>query len=304
MILKEQEDRDGDLDFLAGLLSRPALSGAQRRRIESEIQRIRAGDLGERTAAWELKVHYGPSPNWVVLNDLRIEHDGLVAQIDHLMINRVLDVWLLESKSVRNGVTINEQGEFSTWRDRRPVGMASPIEQNAKHIRVLKLALDAGRVQFPQRLGVTLKPRLRSLVLIADGIIKRPTTPVPGIETVIRVEHLSRQLQAEAENARARDIARLVGSDTLEGLGRQFLAMHVPIRLDWERRLGLGADVPEPVQPVASEPPARNCAACSVPVSAGIADYCRVNARRFGGAVLCMACQRMPGRGTSAPRQP
>jgi hypothetical protein len=45
-----------------------------------------------------------------VIHDHRIEHRGRVAQIDHLLINRFLDIFVLESKNYDYGVKISEEG--------------------------------------------------------------------------------------------------------------------------------------------------------------------------------------------------
>lgn len=38
------------------------------------------------------------------------------------------------------------------------------------------------------------------------------------------------------------------------------------------------------------------CASCSTPVSLGVANYCKSNATRFGGKVLCQECQPQYGK--------
>ena len=45
-----------------------------------------------------------------VIHDLRIECEGRVAQIDHLLIGRFLDIWVCETKNFSEGIAINEQG--------------------------------------------------------------------------------------------------------------------------------------------------------------------------------------------------
>jgi hypothetical protein len=55
---------------------------------------------------------YKDSKNWVIIHDLRIEYGGLVAQIDHLLINRFLDFYVLETKHYSQGVKVTERGEF------------------------------------------------------------------------------------------------------------------------------------------------------------------------------------------------
>lgn len=85
----------------------------------------------------------------MVLHDLRIEEAGRTAQIDQLLVNRFLEFYVLESKSFGNGIAINEQGEFTTWIGNRPVGTASPIEQNRRHIDVLDDLLRRADAQAP-----------------------------------------------------------------------------------------------------------------------------------------------------------
>jgi hypothetical protein len=54
-----------------------------------------------------------------VTPDLRIEHRGRVAQIDHLLINRWLDIFVLEPKNYDYGVKIREEGGARLgWEDR------------------------------------------------------------------------------------------------------------------------------------------------------------------------------------------
>ena len=64
--------------------------------------------------------------NRIVIHDLRLELNGRVAQIDHLVLNRLLEVYVLETKHFTEGVSINDQGEFSIWFGGKPRGIPSP----------------------------------------------------------------------------------------------------------------------------------------------------------------------------------
>lgn len=46
------------------------------------------------------------------MHDLRLDIEGQVAQIDHLVISSMLEVFVCESKSYTGGVTVNEHGEL------------------------------------------------------------------------------------------------------------------------------------------------------------------------------------------------
>ena len=55
MIIKAADDRQPDIDLLNGLLARPGLADATRRRIEEGLRRVQAGARGEREAAYEIE---------------------------------------------------------------------------------------------------------------------------------------------------------------------------------------------------------------------------------------------------------
>jgi hypothetical protein len=311
MILKEQDDRWRDIRILEGFLNDPRCDLRVKGRVEDEIRKLKAGDRGERMAAHVLDTHLGKNTNWIVLHDLRIVHDGEVAQIDHLLVNRLLDFWVLESKNFANGVKINDHGEFVTFVDNRPRGADSPIEQNRRHLAILQRMIDGGGLVLPTRLGFTLKPRLRSLILISGGSITRPRVPVPGLETVIRSDQAVTYIEQADARGNALDLARLIGQERLGQLGEQLKALHQPIQFDWERRLFAAAGRQAGLQPATSKPtspkPAsavqrRNssnakltaeltCQDCTVEVSRGVAQYCRRNEERFDGRLLCVTCQ-------------
>lgn len=325
MIIKPREDQADSIARLEALLGHPAATRHHVERIRQQIDAIIKGDLSESKAAYAIDVHFGASPNWAVIHDLRIELDGLSAQIDHLLINRLLDIYVLESKRLANGIKVLPNGECLTFRGRVPIAIQSPIEQNKMHVRMLQRVLDSGALALPKRLGVTLRPKLHSLVLVAEGRISRPNTPVPGIESLIRTEMIHTHIATAADKGNPLDLAKLIGRDTLAALAQQFVTLHRPIDYDWQRRFGLAsaatmdkvvplrrppaaptaeppAAVAKPVavaEPVAvpavieAAPPrvAAACDACAAPVSPGVKRYCQTNKDRFEGRILCMACQ-------------
>lgn len=306
MILKDREGVAADIDRLEALLNHPGADRRSRLEIEDQIRRLKAGDRGERDAAYHMRVYFGDNPNWVVINDLRLEHDGLVAQIDHLVINRLLDFWLCESKHVSGGVKINEFGEFTAvQKGVPPRAMASPIEQNQRHVRILQRIIDSGAVTLPKRLGLTIRPNLRTVVLIANGQISRPKQPVAGIETVIKCESFRDHVNREADRGNPLELAKLVSQDTLRAVGEQLVSLHRPVAFDWEQRFRLAAETPPAAKPrpaaIASpprreptEPQARlapTCQSCGDPLTRGVVQYCRKNTERFQGRLLCMPCQ-------------
>ncbi len=310
MILKPREDRNASIATLERLMAHPAATRHDIVHLREQIDAIIKGDLSEGKAAIEMETHWGHSPNHIIIHDLRIEHDGLVAQIDHLLINRLLDVWVLESKRLANGIKVQDNGECLTFIGRFPKAIDSPIEQNRRHVKMLDRLFASGAIPLPKRMGFTLKPKLRNLVLIAEGRITRPKAPVTGIESLIRTDQLFAHIQRINDSGNVLDIAKLIGQDTLMALGKAMVDMHRPIEFDWERRFRLSAP-PMPPAPAAPKvvqlhpaapstpapattgprPPAGQCGDCQAPVSSGVKTYCRKNPEQLNGRILCMNCQ-------------
>lgn len=238
MIIKPADDRTKDLETLQALLD--AADPATARRIQQEIRQIKAGIRGEEEAAYEMRVRWGDHPGRMVLHDLRIEHDGLVAQIDHLMINRLLDIWVCESKHFTEGVAINEHGEFTAFFGSKPYGVPSPIEQNTRHITILRRFLESGAVKLPTRLGFTIKPALNSLVLVSKGArISRPKTKVPGLESVIKVDQLFQAIDKAIDDSNPLTIAKVVSEQTVQELARAIASHHKPASFNWAAKFGV-----------------------------------------------------------------
>src|SRR4051794_24042853 len=94
-------------------------------RIDEQIRMTVAGWKAERDAAYEIEFYLGSNRNYATIHDLRIDFGGQVAQVDHLIISRLLQIWVCESKTFNEGVSINEHGEWTTWYHGRPLGIPS-----------------------------------------------------------------------------------------------------------------------------------------------------------------------------------
>jgi hypothetical protein len=328
MIIKSADEKKLHITALQGLQGRSDCPPETRKKIEQELRNIQAGIKGEDEAAYEMKVHWGESKNWMVIHDLRIEHGDLVAQIDHLIVNRFLEVWVCESKHFSEGIAINEHGEFAAFFGSKPYGVPSPIEQNNRHVLILKRYFESGAVKLPTRLGFTIKPDLKSLVLVSKHArIARPKAKVDGLDCVIKNDQLFKAIDKAVDgNNNPLMMAKIIGQDTLEAVCRDLARQHKPVTFKWYAKFGLPENppviasvpttVPEAaqqvpqvqpvVQPSVDSPavPADTteggdkpkqkliCASCSAPVLYSVAKFCWFNKPRFGGKVYCMECQK------------
>ena len=320
MQIKAADDKQPQVAALEKLLGRRDLSPETRGRIDQEVRNIRAGDKTERNAAYEIEFHFGANANVFTIHDLRIECGGRVAQIDHLIIDRILELWVCESKTFSGGVKVDEYGEWSAYWGRQAHGIPSPIEQNRKHVAVLRDVFAKGLVAIPKRLGFPLVLNIKPVVLVSNtGRVSRPTgrgaSRVEGLETVIKSEQLYATISRSFDpkdlgSALATIATSMVSAATAERLARDLAALHVPGTFDWAARFGLSAEEAvatqatsrpdREMQPIALPASSReaksgsgsSCDSCGKPVSEAVITYCYENRARFGGGVYCMSCQR------------
>ncbi len=327
MIIKPLESVSPHIVILESLLARADAGPAIKKKIEQKIRNIRAGAKGEREAAYELEFYYGPSQRWAILHDLRIECEGRVAQIDHLLINRFLDIWVCESKHFSEGLSINEHGECTAYYGQRPYGIPSPLEQNKRHLNVLEKAFKTGMLKLPRRLGVPIQPKLFSVILLSKGArITRPKTKIEGIDGIIKNDQIKSHIDKSIDSDNNPfTIAKIISTETLRDFSQQLASLHKPISFDWPSRLGLPPSppiqvretpqlyksVPEEVNPHApalrTEPQKTNeeisstpskepkkyfCVSCKAGISHAEARFCWLNKPKFGGKILCRSCQK------------
>lgn len=318
MLIKARDDSAPALAALRDLLTRPDVDRRTRGQIEDEIRTLSAGSKAEGDAAYQIDFCFG-GENVMVIHDLRLEHRGRVAQIDHVIMNRFMEFLICESKSFKEGVSINERGEWTSFRNRRAFGIPSPIAQNDRHIEVLKDVFEDGLVEVPTRLGRKINPEFKNVVLVSDRArISRPTSSAyaKAFDAVIKVdqlkEHYDRSIEERTPGQVISAVAfRVTSRETMTRIARRLAALHVPITFDWAARFGLAAaptrpqdsagtsvlkSVPPDVLPVSVGQAGPRCESCAIAVSAAAVSYCLANASRFGGQTLCYKCQRKVGR--------
>jgi len=315
MPLKEADDRTQDLEILGRLMKDPNTPDATKKKIEREIANIHSGVKGEKEAAYEIDAAFR-TRNCFVIHDLRIEHEGLVAQIDHLLIDRFLNIFVCESKRFGEGVAVNDQGEFSAFFNSRPYGIPSPIEQNRRHIAILEKVLDTAITDWPKRLGFRIRPTLKPYVLVSKNArISRPKeAKIDGLNTIVKTDQFVSRLDKEFDAQSPLAMAKVVSQDTLEALARQIMALHRPITFKWAEKFGLTPEGTKEERAIEEDRTAETtdnkateskataeadagqkkklqCSQCEAAVSYAVAKFCWNN-RKFGGKVLCMSCQK------------
>jgi hypothetical protein len=313
MLLKSADDKSRRIALLHDLQNSTALDQRQKKWLREELIRLRKGIQGERDSAYFLDQHFKGAENHVLLHDLRIQVDGDVAQIDHVIINRGVGMYLLETKNYSGNVLINEHGEFTVDYDGERFGVESPVEQSRRHARILQRLLE--RLEIRSRTGGPLDC-YHVVMFHPKAVITRPDKAAFDTSNVIKADQfptwheqfverefgVSKILQA-AVNLRSRD--------TIKEWGEKLKRQHLPANL---------LELPEFMQPrtapAAPAPPAASttlnaaqaegakrliCLHCNGKISFPEGKFCWNNSARFRGGQYCREHQALFGGSEARP---
>ncbi len=243
MIIKKMDSKQEEIAELTALL-KGKLTPNQRFMIERELKAIKSGVSGEKDSAYYIDFYFRNSKNWAVIHDLRLEHIGQVAQIDHLLMNRLFDIYVLESKNFSCKLKISPGGEFQTYYGKEYIGIPSPIEQNKRHIYFLDLFLKQHDI-LPKRMGISIRPRFKSFVLVSPkSIITRPPEKKFDTSSIIKADTLRTQIDQEVDKLRNpladfAAISKLSSSSIVMQTAKTLARFHKPIKIDFRAKFGL-----------------------------------------------------------------
>jgi hypothetical protein len=303
MIEKQRESRKSAIDQLEGLL-RQTLSDRQKNLIQQELRTLKSGDKGEKDSAYYIDFKYGSNRNWAVIHDLRLEFEGNVAQIDHILMNRFFDIYVLESKRYADGAQITPEGEFQVLCKGGYRPIESPIKQNERHIYLLEKVIERFKI-MPTKARIRILPKFKNYVLVSpDSKIIRPPKRQFDTSHVIKSDLLVKQIDKEFDKTWvAVAIAKMCSSETLLAVANQLAGLHSPASIDYQKKFGM--IVHPTVNAVKQNTGLRvthvnahheKCFACHRPITVRVADYCQERPAVYGGKVYCFNCQKLiPG---------
>jgi len=321
MLLKKADDKSKRVALLEDLQKSELLDARQKKWLREELGRLRKGIQGEQDSAYYLDHHFKNSENHVVLHDLRFVVDGDVAQIDHLVINRALGIYLIETKNYAGNVSINAHGEFTVDYDGDRFGVPSPIEQSRRHERVLRRLLE--RLDIGSRFGGEIQCH-HVVMFHPKAIIQRPKPSEFDTRNVIKADQFPtwREQFVDREVAGAKvllAIANLRSFDTIKEWGEKLARQHRPMNLlelpefmqvkKPIERTAPAAAAPEPIlrtRPSAHLGPAAGdsaesahgekkliCLHCKGKISFAEGRFCWNNVGRFKGGQYCREHQAL-----------
>jgi hypothetical protein len=318
MLMKNADDKSKRIALLQDLQHSPKLDQRQKTWLREELSRLRKGIQGEKDSAYFLDQYFKGGENHVVLHDVRLVFEGDVAQIDHLVINRGVGMYLLETKNYGANVTINAHGEFTAeYADGERFGIPSPIEQSRRHARILQRLLE--RLGIKNRTGGPLEC-YHVVMFHPKAIITRPAQAVFDTTNVIKADQFPTWHQQFVDKefgvVKLLQVAANVRSlDTIREWGEKLVRQHHPANQlelpDFMQARDLPPPSAEPLErypasvpaaaPTASALPSSTearakrliCLHCHEKISFAEGKFCWNNETRFRGGQYCRAHQSL-----------
>lgn len=159
-----------------------------------------AGQKQEQDVAFYLRRAFKDHPEVLVINDFRFTFNDETAQIDHLIIYTYGFV-LIESKSIKGHVEVNQQGEWTRSHGSKWFGMPSPIKQVELQQALLKEMLRQHRSEILCKLlgikqqGFGMRCWDHLCAVSSDAVINRDTMPTAISELLVKTEFLVDKLE-------------------------------------------------------------------------------------------------------------
>ncbi|MCG9695552.1 nuclease-related domain-containing protein [Shewanella sp. Isolate11] len=154
-----------------------------------------AGQKQEQDVAFFLRRAYKEHKQVLVINDFKFRFNDETAQIDHLIIYPYGFV-LIESKSIKGRIQVNQQQEWTRSYQNRWFGMPSPIKQIELQQALLLDLLTHHRTDILGKLlgikqqGFRLRCWDHLCAVSSDAVINRDTMPKAISDKLVKTEFL------------------------------------------------------------------------------------------------------------------
>lgn len=302
MIIKKR-DLKADIKELTELRSL-SLPENKKASIERKLRLIKSGEQGEKEATYFIDFHFASSKRWAVIHDLRLEHRDRVAQIDHLLINRLFDIYILESKNFSRGLKISGAGEFLTNDGTKYSAIESPIEQSKRHQIVLEEVIRKYDI-MPKRIGITISPSFHCYILVSPtSRVVRPAGDRFDTSMIIKADTLRTVIDERVDKMSGISVltsaSKISSFDAVLEVAKRLVALHKPITINYRKQFGIEAlSSPQPrnTQKADTESLKRYyCFKCKKTIVERVAHFCWDNKQRFGGRAYCRDCQKVVSR--------
>lgn len=247
-----KEDSSAETQLLAFQDLAKTTTGALAEQLEQETKCVEAGIFGENAIKYELRNSHIPM---FVLHDLYLEHEGLSAQIDFVIVTRKHQ-YIVECKNLYGDIEITSTGDFvrtvSFGHYKKKEGIYSPITQNKRHLELIKQIRSAEKSNFLTRtlFEKNFYNNYRSIVVLANPktVLNAKYAKKEVKDQVIRADQLSEYIRRTDADPKAVELSE----KDMETLAQFFLNIHKPQEIDYAHKFRNLAGTPEALVPIAA----------------------------------------------------
>jgi hypothetical protein len=177
------DSRDEEISWLKTKLAEKAIAPKYIEKAKRQLYMLQKGLQGEKEVEYILRHTF--SDRWVCINNLSLFlEDGRQSQIDHVVINPLKEVYLIETKNFTNDIKVDADGRFS-YMDKKTrdwKAFPSPLAQTERHEGVFRTVLDDAGIQMDA---------FYHYVVVGFGA--NLSKPKKGFENVCRAEDLKKR---------------------------------------------------------------------------------------------------------------
>ena len=222
-------------------LLKKSKSDSQKKLIQSDLKKVENGYIAEKENSYHLDFHLGESKNHILLHNIRLEHNDRIAQIDHILINR-MGITLLESKSFKGILDIKEDGALSIDYGKYTKTLPNPIEQNNRHAIVLESLINdlfdlplnvktLGGLKFYTKVLINPKTSIKNKKL-PDGFERADRYATSRLEEIDKMNPLTILKIA----------ATMLSIDTAKELANFLIENNKPLVFDYTKKYHINSD--------------------------------------------------------------
>lgn len=242
MVLKEIDSKDQEINALKKLFDE-SQSAKQKALIAKDLKTLEKGYLAEKENAWYLDFHFKDKDRFVLLHDIRIEHNGTSAQIDHLLVAPI-GITILESKSTTGLLTINNDNSISVKYPKNIKTFPNPLEQNNRHQKVLSDFLN-------DTFDVSARFKLMGGIYIEHKVLIHPETTVTNEnlpEGFERSDSFATKRNEEIDKMNPAKVllrsVTLMPKEMVRELAKHIAKAHKPVKFDYTQKYKISKPAP------------------------------------------------------------
>ena len=231
MILKEIDSIKNKVKILEQLSS--TASTKQKYLIDKELHAIKKGYDGEKQNAFHIDYYFRDSKNYVVLHDIRITHNDLIFQTDHLVISR-LGIFVVESKNYSGTLIINN-GNYEVEYKTKTIQIESPIYQNERHKFGLEKIFKDLKI-LPKRFDVLSDPLIYNKVMVSNDTKIKGDIPIEIVRPGQFYDIVTREDSSLNPLKMISLLSKVLGENEIIELANKILSMHKPLEIDYTKK--------------------------------------------------------------------